>query len=162
MKKIEFVRIDERLVHGQILTKWIKFTKCDEVVVLDDNMYDDPIMKSVMKMFFPKDIPFDILSIKEGVSEISQKLERNVRILLLIRNLNVLNDAFDAGICFDTVNISRLPFEPGKHLIADNIYVSNHDTEIIKRLLKKSVKFTVQMVPDSPVIDLGEIIKNEK
>ncbi|KFC07740.1 PTS system mannose-specific IIBA component [Trabulsiella guamensis ATCC 49490] len=46
---ISFVRIDDRVIHGQLVTRWAKELPCDGIVAIDDAVAADPLLSSVMK-----------------------------------------------------------------------------------------------------------------
>ena len=48
MSHLKYFRIDERLIHGQILQKWLKYIGCSNILVIDDETAKDPIIQSVL------------------------------------------------------------------------------------------------------------------
>lgn len=46
---ISFVRIDDRVIHGQLITRWAVELPCDGIVAIDDAVAADPLLSSVMK-----------------------------------------------------------------------------------------------------------------
>lgn len=60
MAEIKLFRIDSRLIHGQIITKWLKVTQADKIVVVDEMLAADDFMKEVYVAAVPKGISVDI------------------------------------------------------------------------------------------------------
>jgi mannose/fructose/N-acetylgalactosamine-specific phosphotransferase system component IIB len=155
-----FVRIDERLVHGQVLIKWIKVLQCKEVVIIDDGVYNDPIMTSVLKMSYPKDIGLSIHDVSTG-NLTGTNLSENT--LLLFKDLTTFNKVRES-LRFHSVNIARLPFHPDKERLFENLYASQEEKAILMSLLDQGIDVFVQMVPDSEPIHLKDLpgVKNER
>ena len=53
MGKLNMVRVDYRMVHGQIVAKWIKFRPVDRLILADDSLVDDPFMGDIYRMAVP-------------------------------------------------------------------------------------------------------------
>ena len=71
MGKIKMVRIDYRMVHGQIVAKWIKFRPVDRLILADDALVDDPFMGDIYRMAVP-DKEVDIVKLQDTGSAIEQ------------------------------------------------------------------------------------------
>lgn len=53
---IVLVRIDDRLIHGQVMTSWLNYTGANKIMVIDDGVAEDPFMKSVLKTCVPANV----------------------------------------------------------------------------------------------------------
>ena len=51
MKDIVWTRIDDRLIHGQVMTQWIQHCGANEVVIVDDGVAKDTFIQMVMKWY---------------------------------------------------------------------------------------------------------------
>jgi len=65
------IRIDNRLVHGQILEAWIPFISASHIVVVNDDVADDPFRESIIKMAVPREIEIRIYNIEEFARNIT-------------------------------------------------------------------------------------------
>ena len=80
--KIVASRVDERLVHGQIMTSWAKYLKLRRIVVVDDQVAKDEFMVTVLGMSAPAGISIDILSVADAASRIqNDKSDENTMLL---------------------------------------------------------------------------------
>ena len=69
MAQIVLARIDSRLIHGQVVAKWMKTVNANQIVVIDDNLAKDPVMSSIYSMAAPPGCKVSILSIEKAVAE---------------------------------------------------------------------------------------------
>ena len=158
MFNINMIRIDERLAHGQILLKWLKTANCSRVVVIDDETATDPIMDSVMRLMFPKNIKLNIFTVEEGINAIkSKKLYDNV--FLLIKSLHVAKTLYDNGILYKEISLGSISTGPRKKKIIYNLFLSQDEINIIEYFINKKVEVIMQAVPDSEPIYVDNINK---
>lgn len=141
-----FVRIDDRLIHGQVLIKWVKHIQCSEVVIIDDGIFNDPVMSSVLRISCPNNVDLGIYDFSTGIQKLKSK--RHGKILLLFKDLLTFDKVQDA-LNINAVNIARMPFHRDKERLFDNIYTSLEEKRILKDLIRKGIDIYIQMVPDS-------------
>ena len=67
MKHIVWTRIDDRLIHGQVMTQWIQYTEANEVLIIDDGVAKDSFLQMVMKSSVPGKISLKVLSVKDAI-----------------------------------------------------------------------------------------------
>ena len=155
MLKYELIRVDDRLIHGQVLIKWMKVLNVKRVVVLSDDLDADPIMKALMKQTIPSDMKLDIWNLKAGIENIYKE---NGEALILLQDVNALYELFENGIQIKRVSISRLPCEQKKEKICEHVFVSMEERKKLGILLNRGVDIKIQPVPDSEAIDLRNLL----
>ena len=149
MLKYEMIRVDDRLLHGQVLMKWIKLLKVKRVDVLSDALASDPILKTLLEKTIPDEILLKIWSVDEGTNGIY---------LLLVPEVDTLFKLYENGIQLKRVSISRLPCEMGKEKIYDHVFVSGEERKKLGILLNHGIDLRIQMVPDSDAIYLKDVL----
>ena len=75
MENLVLTRIDDRLIHGQVMTAWIKNKKATQVVIVDDLVAEDDYMIEVLEMAIPEEIAIGIFNKEDGVTFFSQGLD---------------------------------------------------------------------------------------
>jgi mannose/fructose/N-acetylgalactosamine-specific phosphotransferase system component IIB len=98
---ITFIRIDDRVIHGQITTRWMRDFPCDGLVVVNDHIALDPIMKSVYKSATEKKT--FIWTSTEWIDKRNQVLASPSKYFLITKNIQdmrriLIDEAFDPGI----------------------------------------------------------------
>lgn len=157
MLDISMVRVDERLIHGQILIKWIQVKNASRILIIDNDVADDPVMKNILNMSVPESIDLDIYDLKEGIKVLTEdKSDDNV--IVLVRNLWIVRSIHQGGVQIKEVNIGRLPSGTGKRKIHPNIFLSDRDIDIIDYFKQKDIPVVIQVVPDSLPIVVYDLI----
>ena len=157
MKYRKYVRIDERMIHGQVLIKWLGQRKTDTVVIIDETIQENPILKSVMQKSLPKEYDMKVFGKQEGAVFLKETEFQDTP-LILVREIMTLKKLEEEGVLFKEINIARMPYQVGKEKICDKIYMNDFEKEIVRHFLDKGCKIFVQMVPDSEIIWLEDYL----
>ena len=111
---VVLVRVDSRLIHGQILEAWIPHTRANALIVVDDDVAKDLLRRSVMEMAVPSNIAVEFDTTEEAVEWFKNGGYDEKRTIVLFSNLHVAKRAFDMGSAFDTLNLGNIHFCEGK------------------------------------------------
>lgn len=152
--EITLLRIDSRLVHGQVIEAWIPFTGASTIVVVDDVAAKDLMMKEVMKMAVPPDIDLHCASVDEFVSGKWAIRAQNRRVLILCRNLKVARKIVNNCPGIMNINVGNLHYERGKREVSPTVFIDLDDEKIVRELEKQGVEVDVKAVPSDRKIKI--------
>lgn len=141
------VRIDDRLIHGQVIAVWCKHRRFTRIVIVDDGVAADPFMQEVLSLAAPPDLQVDVLSVEEGVSTLSQDTPDRGTTMVLLKSPQVAKRLYDGGLKYSALNIGGIGSAPGRKNIFKNIAVSEEESTILKYLMDKGVEITLLTVP---------------
>lgn len=154
MKNIVLTRIDDRLLHGQVIVSWIPFLNIDEIVIVDDEYSSDEFMASLIKEAAPEYIKVDVLSVEKSVEYL--KLEDfGTRVLVLSRYIENIEKLIELNITISKVNIGGLGFCEGRKKYINAIHMSDLELDILKNIAGKGIAVEVQMLPGDKTIKLS-------
>jgi len=154
-----FVRIDNRLVHGQILEAWIPFIKASRILVVNDVVARDVFRETVIKMSVPRDIEVIVYSVKEFPGHIFEENDsRNT--IVLFDNVKDSLRAYKSGFQFDRLNIGNVYCgEEGKFCCAASVSLSKEDIVDIMQLVDAGVEVELRCMPKDKLLDFTEVMK---
>ncbi len=144
---IVLVRVDCRLVHGQVLETWVPHTGANCLLVASDDLESNPFLRSVMQIAVPPSIRVlfrPVAGVAEAVGEIDR---RNERAILLCSRLADALAIHRSGVQFTALNIGNLHFAQGKVEIAPTVYFAPEDFEAVDALSRLGVEITVRSTP---------------
>ena len=101
---VSLARIDDRLIHGQIVHAWIEFSKADTLLVADDMVVNDRMQQVMLKLAAPKTIKLELLSIKDAAEYIKTHDES---IFLILRNPKTMLDLLNEGVVLKEINMKQ-------------------------------------------------------
>ncbi|OOF49660.1 PTS mannose/fructose/sorbose transporter subunit IIB [Rodentibacter genomosp. 1] len=153
-----FSRIDDRLIHGQVVTTWVNLFKVEQIVVLNDKLAIDQTQKNILAMAAPQGIKVVVLTI-EKFAEIYQTKGLSRRTMLLFTNSIDVLSTVNAGVPINELNVGGMRFQEGRTQLTKALSVTNEERSAFQQLLDKEVTVTIQMVPNDEKINLTEVIK---
>lgn len=156
MQNLVLTRIDDRLIHGQVMTAWIKNKGADQVVIVDDGTANDEYMIEVLEMAIPEEIAIGIFTKEEGVQFFSQGLEAPT--ILLVKGPEVLNYLVDHGIAIEEVDVGGMGTRDDRSILYKNISTSAAENEQFKQLIAKNVNVFIQVMPQDKPADVAKFL----
>lgn len=156
MQNLVLTRIDDRLIHGQVMTAWIKNKGADQVVIVDDGTANDEYMIEVLEMAIPEEIAIGIFTKEEGVQFFSQGLEAPT--ILLVKGPEVLNYLVDHGIAIEEVDVGGMGTRDDRSVLYKNISTSAAENEQFRQLIAKKVNVFIQVMPQDKPADVAKFL----
>jgi PTS system mannose-specific IIB component len=150
LEGIVHVRVDDRLIHGQVATRWATGLKVNRIMVIDDKVAVNEVEKSVLRMAAPTGVNTSILTVDKAANNIKNGNYQGQRVLVVIKTPEVAVQLLNAGLVVKQVNIGNLSNRPNTVQIKKSVSLSESERKAVDFLLEKGVEVTAQMVPDDP------------
>lgn len=157
MQNLVLTRIDDRLIHGQVMTAWIKNKGANQVVIVDDDTANDEYMIEVLEMAIPEEIAIGIFTKEEGVQFFGQGLDEPT--ILLVKGPEVLNYLVDNGIAIDQVDVGGMGTRDDRSVLYKNISTSPKENQQFQSLLDKEVNVFIQVMPQDKAVSVANYLK---
>ena len=157
---IALVRVDNRLVHGQILEAWVPFIKAKCIFVVDDNAASDFFCETVIRMAVPSEIEVNILSVEDFARLYAYKREKGKKSIVLFSNIADACRAYKLGFHFDKLNIGNIHNEKYKLCCAPSVFLCDNDIQDIVTILKNAgVIIEIKRVPREKAVNIKDALK---
>ncbi|KWU14000.1 PTS system mannose/fructose/N-acetylgalactosamine-transporter subunit IIB [Lactobacillus crispatus] len=161
MQNLVLTRIDDRLIHGQVMTKWLKETEAQNVLIIDDATAKNDFMINVFEQAIPEDVGIGVFNKEDGVKFLSQPLEAPT--LILVKVPETVEYLIDHGIDIKDVDLGGMGAKEGRTTLYQYISTSPEEDKCFKRLIDKGVNVYVQIVPQNEKEPIEPLInKKEK
>ncbi|AWK50215.1 PTS fructose transporter subunit IIB [Clostridium beijerinckii] len=144
--KIALARIDDRLIHGQVVTVWSKETKCQRIIVCNDDVANDEIRRTLLTQVAPPGVQSSVVGIEKAIRVINNPKYENDIVLLLFTNPTDVLRLVEAGIDIKTVNIGGMSFKEGKTQLTTAVSVNDQDVKAFKSLNDKNIELEIRKV----------------
>lgn len=153
---IVLTRIDNRLVHGQILSSWLPKLQADTLVVLDDEAAQNTLVRSAMEIAIPPDLRLEIAAVAQA-GEVLDALPPQARTLVLLRDVDDATRAFDAGAPFRQLNLGNIHHAHDRHSVTPSVYLSDDEFEALDKLSSRGVEIELRTLPDDQPLSLADV-----
>lgn len=145
---LEFLRIDDRLIHGQIVTTWMKEVDTNVIIISNDVLAKDEFTSRMITLAAPPNTKVEVKNIKETVSILAGNKYANDRVMILTKTVEDVYDLYQNGLKFDYVNVGGMGAKANTKVIYRNISVTDKQMELLKELKEKGVEIEFKIVPN--------------
>ncbi|MFO6495598.1 MULTISPECIES: mannose/fructose/sorbose PTS transporter subunit IIA [Bacillus] len=162
--KIQFVlvRVDSRLLHGQVATAWTKATKPNRIIVVSDAVSRDDLRKKLIEQAAPPGVKANVVPISKILEVAKDPRFGDTKALLLFENpLDVLR-VIEEGVDIKEVNVGSMAHSTGKVAVSNVLSMGREDVEAFEKMKEKGIQFDVRKVPSDSRVDMDDILNKAK
>ncbi len=141
------LRVDSRLVHGQVIEAWLPYVDVDVICVVDDATVSNPMLREVMSLAVPSHVELFFFGVEEFISGRCPGSVNRAKTLVLCRDLKVAEKLVRSCKWIRKVNVGNLQSGPGKKCLGPTIFLGDEDWEIIQKLREHGVDVDARAVP---------------
>ncbi|QAZ67890.1 PTS sugar transporter subunit IIB [Solidesulfovibrio carbinolicus] len=145
-----FVRIDNRLVHGQIIETWLPFTHASRIVVVNDDLAADHLRQEIMSLAIPDGVAIVFLPVADLAGYFSHAPLDLPEALILFASCRDAQVAYEYGFDFANLNLGNLHYAPGKRQVCPHVALSKEDESCLDFFRDKGVRLDYRCVPGDP------------
>ena len=150
-------RIDDRLIHGQVVEGWVNYLKATCIFVADDRVASNAFQRSVMELSVPQGLKVAIGRVDDICSQLRTADLNADRIILLFSDPADVLRAISSGLDCRVINIGGMHYVPGKRKLLDVLAVDDQDLAALKELAEKGIKVNVQTVPTQRPVPIEKV-----
>ena len=154
MANIINIRIDERLIHGQVAAFWTNSLNITRLMVIDDIAAADEIQKMALKMACPSTVKLSILNVNRAAEKLNNpELYVGERLFVVVRGVETIRKLVDLNVNIETVTVGNMSNKIGSKRVYHTVCVTPKDIDTFNELSHKGIKFIAQMVPSDQAED---------
>jgi len=158
---IEIVRIDDRLIHGQIVQGWLKTVHITAILVVSDEVSNDQMQQILLAMAVPSTVKLIIKDIKDASCEIANDVYEEEKLMILFSNPQDVVKMIDNGVKFKSVNVGGMHFAHGKKQLLSNLSVNENDVKSFLYLISEGIELESRALPQDDRYNITEDINIE-
>lgn len=149
-------RIDERLVHGIVVTQWVKNCEAQRIMVIDDAIALDEMRKQALRLSKPQGVAMSIISLDTAIENFKNQKYDGHNVLLVVNNVEVLEKLHNANIKIPKINIGILLDSDNRKKYDRSFAASDDEIKILKNLNAQGVTVTYQFAPSDKEKSINE------
>ncbi|RKH13641.1 PTS mannose/fructose/sorbose transporter subunit IIB [Corallococcus praedator] len=152
---ITLVRVDNRLIHGQVVEAWLPHLKVSRVVVADDEAASSPLIRAAMALAVQSAIEVQILPLAQV--DFAALSKDGVRTLVLLRDVSSVPFAFQHGLVMDQLNLGNVHFGTGRRQVSPSVFLAEGELQALQQLSEQGVRVEARAVPAEKSVDLPDL-----
>ncbi|MDE2291207.1 MAG: PTS sugar transporter subunit IIB [Elusimicrobia bacterium] len=153
------VRIDDRLIHGQVVEGWLPVLKARRVVVVSDGAAADPVQRALMELSLPEGTALEVLTVAAAPSTLKAAAAAPERVLVLAPGPQEVLALHEAGVPFSSVNVGGLHYAAGTVQLGRAIFLADADIRSLETLAARGVRVEGRAVPSESPLDVMAALK---
>ena len=141
-----FLRVDFRLLHGQVGMSWCPYLGADCLLIANDHILTDPLMMASIKLAKPQGIKLVIKGIEDSIHALKSDITDKYNLFIVVDSIN---DAYKIirATGHRQLNIGATRFREGCRQLLDGFYVDEKDVCELKEMIESGVKVEQRMIP---------------
>lgn len=147
---ISFIRIDDRIIHGQVVTRWAMEKPCDGIIAVNDRAAKDPVLKTVLKSASDKKTL--IFTLEEFLSKKEQVINSEKKYFLITKEpatmAKILVDN-DLKVNIQKINVGPQSARENTRNINNNADITEEEALAYEKLFQKGYAIDFRLVPDA-------------
>lgn len=154
---IVLCRIDDRLIHGQVVEGWVIFLKATCILVADDAVASNALQRSIMELSVPQGLKVTIGRVDDICKQLKTTEFDAERVILLFSSPAAVLHALKAGLKCTMLNIGGMHYVPGKRKLLNVLAVDDADLDALKEIASRGIHVDVQTVPTQRPLPLDRV-----
>lgn len=155
---VQLFRIDDRLIHGQVVLGWAKFLSSKYIILCDNEVAENDWEGELYLSCVPAGLSAQILNINEMTRLLKNGISEPDKTIVLVKSPSVLLDIINQGYSPDKVNIGGLHYEEARKKYLPYLFLSDKEITDLQSCAEKGVNLYCQDVPNAKIYNLSELI----
>ncbi len=151
---VVLLRIDDRLVHGQVVEGWLKSIRANRIVVASDPVAADETQKALYLLAVPQGIELSCLSIQETAQAWEDPIWKKERVLVLVSSPQDVVELVERGAKIESVNVGGMHYKEGRVQILKAVSVDDKDVAALRTLARRGILLEARPLPLDEPIDI--------
>lgn len=156
---VGLARIDDRLIHGQVATRWTKESRVSRIVVVNDDVAKDTVRTTMLKSVAPPGVTAHVVDVAKMIRVYNNPEYANERVMLLFTNPTDVLTLLEAGVKMDSINIGGMAYREGKKQITSAVSVDDKDIEAFKGIDALGIELDVRKVSNDSRQYMMDLLK---
>lgn len=157
---IVLYRVDERLIHGQVVVGWGNELHPDEIIVVDDDLAASVWEQELYAMGLPEELATHFETVTAARDQLHAWRSSKARIVVLTRDVATMRRLAGDGVMRgEEVNIGGIHYAPGREAVLPYVYLSKEEVGDMGALENEGVRISARDLPGARRVELKELLK---
>jgi PTS system mannose-specific IIB component len=154
---LRLVRVDDRLIHGQVAAIWLKTVGASRIIIVDDRTARDDFLREVIELSAPAGVAVEIHDVAGGAERVKEAAAADEAAFVLMRSPLTALQLREMGVPFDVLNIGGIGAGPDRKPLYRNISASQDELEALRRLEQMGTRVELRIVANDKAVPFTSV-----
>lgn len=151
---VVLVRVDDRLLHGQVMEAWVPFCRATCIIVASDSASHDPVQRIALESCATREVAIEVEDLRGAVEDIKSGRLDGERVIVVMANLQDAMRTYSEGLIFTSINIGNIHHNGRCRMVTPSVYLDTADEEVLLRFKGLGIEVDIRAVPwDKKTVD---------
>lgn len=159
MAAIQLLRVDNRLIHGQVTAFWVRSLSCNRAVIIDDLIPTDNFLRKILVMAMPPSTKLSVYTTEEAIREWKENQFGPGKVMIIFKDILGAKKALEAGFPFASLQIGGTAHTTGQKQVLGPVYLSEKEAQMLNEMESCGVTVSFQVLAEHKPTAWSEIRK---
>lgn len=154
---IKKLRVDHRLLHGQVAFSWTQAIGADCILIANDGIFQDAVKMAAIKMGKPAGVKLVIKTIQDSIDAIQKGVTEKYKLFIVVESVE---DAISLckSIDYKEINLGGTKAEENKTQYGKALFLTEEEKSLIRKMMDEGIYFNMQMIPAEKEVDMKSLL----
>lgn len=155
---VELLRVDDRLLHGQVATTWTNAIAPEAILVANDEAAKNEMSRLALKMAKPAGVKLAIKTVEDGIALLNNPRSKGIKIFVIVRTIHDALTLVQHTDQIRKVNVGGVKKKEGGKMVAAGIFLTQEEIDDLKEMRTCVDEIELRMVPSEAKHDINKIL----
>ncbi|MGL4741075.1 MAG: PTS sugar transporter subunit IIB [Sarcina sp.] len=145
---IKLLRVDHRLLHGQVAFSWTQFLGADCILIANDSIINDELRKTTVKLAKPQGVKVVIKNIEDSITAINSGITDKYKLFVVVESIIDAERLIAGTKCFKELNLGGIKARNGTRNVSKAINITSEEEKILKSLIANGILVEIRQIPN--------------
>lgn len=162
MRNVVHARVDDRLIHGEVVTAWVPTMRATRIIIIDDEVAKDEFNVRVVKALAPAGTKVFVYDVDKAAEKLMVPGLPDERLLLLTKSPTSFWRLIEKGVPLKEVNLGGAGIRGKRQPFINNVSLDPDEVLACEEMQKHGCRVYYQLVPEQGVIEIDSALKAAK
>jgi len=153
MGEVCLIRVDQRMIHGQVCVKWANVSKANKIIVVDDETSKNELVKKIFKLAAPAGTKVLVHSVERFVEKWNENKFVNDRAMIVFKDIETCYRTYLAGIPMQMVQLGNVPIvQDTVKRLGNEVAVTQKELDYLTQMSNAGVRIEIQTIPEHSAV----------
>lgn len=155
---IKLVRVDHRLLHGQVAFSWTNGVGANCILVASDTVVNDDVWKTTLKLGKPSGVKLVIKNMADSIAAINSGVTDKYKLIIVVQTIKEAKQLADGCPCITSINLGNTKESKTTTQISKQVFLEDEEKAILKELMNRGVECENRALVDDSKINVAHAL----